>query len=56
MLKGLGVQRLAALFVAGWLLFDAPLLRVWMGDATSLFVAWGALIALLAWWMERPDD
>jgi len=56
MLKGLGVQRLLALFVAGWLLFDVPLLRVWMGDATSLFVAWGLLIAALAWLMERQDD
>lgn len=56
MLRGLGVQRLVALFVAGWLLFNAPLLRVWMGDAMSLFVAWGGLIAALAWWMERHDD
>jgi len=56
MIRGLGVQRLLALFVAGWLLFDVPLLRVWMGDATALFVAWGALIAALAWLMERRDE
>lgn len=52
----LGVQRLLALFVAGWLLFDVPLLRVWMGHATALFVAWAVLIAVLAWLMERRDD
>ena len=55
MLKGLGVQRLLALFVAGWLLFDVPLLRLWMADATGLFIAWGLLIAALAWVMERWD-
>lgn len=52
----LGMQRLLALFVAGWLLFDVPLLRVWMDDATALFVAWGLLIAVLAWLMERRDE
>jgi hypothetical protein len=56
MLKDLGVQWLVALFVAGWLLFDVPLLRVWMADATSLFVGWAMLIAVLAWLMERRDD
>jgi hypothetical protein len=51
MLKGrrlLGA-RLLALFGAGWLLFDFPLLKVWLTDTTvlglpllpvALFVAW----------------
>jgi hypothetical protein len=56
MIRGLGVQRLLALFVAGWLLFDPPLLRLWLADATGLFIAWGLLIAALAWLMERGDD
>lgn len=58
-------QRLLALFGAGVLLFDFPLLRLWLGDATvfglpllpvALFGSWAALIALLAWWMERPAE
>jgi hypothetical protein len=56
MSRGLGAQRLVALFVAGWLLFDVPLLRLWIGDAARLFVAWALLIAVLAWLMERGDD
>jgi hypothetical protein len=54
-------QRLLALFVAGWLLFDFPLLRVaagaglWWGlprMAVALFVAWLLLIVCLAVLME----
>jgi hypothetical protein len=57
-------QRLLALFGAGWLLFDFPLLRLWLGDAAgatlfglpllpvALFGAWALLIALLAVLME----
>jgi hypothetical protein len=54
-------QRLLALFAAGWLLWDFPLLRLWMSDATvfglpllpvALFGAWALLLVLLAWLME----
>ena len=54
--RNLGAQRLLALFVAGWLLFCPPLLRLWLGDVAGLFAAWAAFIALLAWLMERPGD
>jgi cation transporter-like permease len=66
---GLLAQRLAALFLAGCLAFNFPLLGIWDGDANvfgvpvflaALFLLWLALIAVLAWWMERaasePDD
>lgn len=70
MFKGLVAQRLAALFVAGWLVFSFPLLGVWDRDATvfglplfvvALFALWLALTVVLAWWMERsaghpPED
>jgi len=54
-------QRLLALFAAGWLLWDFPLLRLWLSDATvfdlpllpvALFGAWALLILLLARLME----
>ena len=57
MLKGLGSQRLVALFVGGWVLFNFPLLGLWDRDATvwgiplfplALFLLWGGLIAMLA--------
>lgn len=53
-----------ALFAAGWLVFDYPLLSLWVGDATlfgvpllpaALFAAWGAIIAALAWIAERNE-
>jgi hypothetical protein len=59
--RALLAQRLLALFFAGALLFDFPLLEVWLTDTTllglpllpaALFVAWAALIAALAWLME----
>jgi len=69
---GLRAQRLLALFVAGWALFDFPLLGLALGrgpEATIfglprlpvlLFAAWSALIVALAWLMERrglePDE
>ena len=67
MFPGLLAQRLAALFAAGWLLFNFPLLGIWNADASvfgvplfvaALFALWLALIVLLAWWTERtaPDD
>jgi hypothetical protein len=54
-------QRLLALAGAGWLLFDFPLLRVWLSGHSvfglpllpaALFGAWALLIGLLAWLME----
>lgn len=65
MIKGLLTQRLLALFVAGGLLFNFPLLALWDRDITlwgvplfpaALFIVWGALIALLAFIVERDDD
>lgn len=66
MSSGLLAQRLVALFVAGWLGFNFPLLGLWDREQTllgvpiflaSLFVLWLLLIAVLAWWMERaPAD
>ncbi|CAD5374113.1 conserved hypothetical protein [Rubrivivax sp. A210] len=54
-------QRLLALFGLGWLLFDFPLLRLWLAEGTvfglpllpvALFGAWALLIVLLAQLME----
>lgn len=56
MRRGPLAPRLIALFAAGWLLLDLPLLRLWVDDATALFLGWGLLIAALAWLMERGDD
>ncbi len=62
---GLGRQRLVALFVAGWLLLNFPLLALWDRDATlfglplfpaALFMLWAGLIALVAWALERSAD
>ncbi len=59
------VQKLLALFVAGALLFNFPLLRLWLGSGlwyglprlpVALFLAWVGLIALLAWWLDRADS
>ncbi|MEO5658246.1 MAG: hypothetical protein ABIQ90_00410 [Polaromonas sp.] len=65
MFKGLAAQRLLALFISGWLLFNFPLLGLWDQDTTlfgvplfpaALFILWALLIALLAWQMERPGQ
>ena len=66
MFDGLSAQRLAALFLGGWLLLDFPLLGLWDREATvlglplfpvAIFALWAALIALLGWMIERaPDD
>lgn len=62
MLERLGTQRLLALFAAGWLLFNFPLLALWDHDTTlwglplfpvALFALWGVLIAAVAWTLER---
>ena len=58
-------QRLLALFAAGWLLWDFPLLRLWLSEATvfglpllpvSLFGAWLLLLVLLARLMEARAE
>lgn len=65
MLKGLGSQRLVALFFAGAVALNFPLLALWNLDAalfglplfpTALFMLWGLLIATLAWLLEHSDD
>ena len=60
------MQRLLALFGAGVLLFNFPLLKLWLSDSTAfglpllpvaLFFAWALLIVLLALLMEsRAED
>jgi hypothetical protein len=55
-IRSLGTQRLLALFAVGCLLFDFPLLRLWSGHTTGLFVAWALVIGVLAVLMERQDD
>lgn len=58
-------QRLLALFGAGLLLFNFPLLKLWLSEATvlglpllplALFGAWALLIVLLAWLLERRPE
>lgn len=65
MFKGLRAQRLVALFVGSWLLFNFPLLGLWdlpvtlLGVplfAAALFALWGLLIVVLACLMERPGE
>ena len=62
--KGLGSQRLVALFAGGWVLFNFPLLGLWDLEATvwgvpafpaALFLLWLALIVALAWLVDRPS-
>ena len=57
--------RLLALFAAGALGFNFPLLALWDRDAmlaglplfpTALFVLWALLIAALGWLSEHIDD
>ncbi len=57
--------RLAALFAAGLLLLNWPLLALWDHPATvwglpllplALFSLWALLIVLLAWLLERDPD
>jgi hypothetical protein len=64
-IKGLSVQRLVALFFAGLVLFNFPLLALWDRDLTlfglplfptALFIGWGVLIAAVGWTVERIDD
>jgi 4-amino-4-deoxy-L-arabinose transferase-like glycosyltransferase len=62
---GLKVQRLLALFAAGWLLLSFPLLSLFEGPRTvwgvpllpaALFAIWLLWIAALAFLSERGDD
>jgi hypothetical protein len=62
MFQGLDAQRLVALFFAGWVVFNFPLLALWDHDVLlwgmplfplALFVIWTLLIVALAWVMER---
>lgn len=50
------VQRLLALFVVGWLVFDFPLAQLWVQHPLFVFVLWVAVIAGLAWLMERHHE
>ena len=65
MFQGLDAQRLVALFVAGWVLLNFPLLALWDHNVLvlglplfplALFLIWTLLIAALAWVMERGAD
>jgi len=65
MFQGLDAQRLVALFAAGLLLFNFPLLALWDHDArvfglplfpAALFLIWALLIAALAWVVERTPE
>jgi len=57
-------QRLLALFGAGWLLLNFPLLTLWDRGITlagipllpaALFIGWAALIIVAAWIVEASD-
>lgn len=59
------LQRLLALFGAGVLLFNFPLLQLWLAEHTvfglpllpvALFSAWALLIGLLAWLLEGSAE
>lgn len=65
MIKSIKSQRLIALFLAGWMFLNFPLLALWDGDARvfglplfplGLFVVWGVLIVSLAIVVERRED
>lgn len=65
MFQGLDAQRLVALFVAGLLLFNFPLLALWDHEVlvlglplfpAALFLIWALMIVALAWIVERSPD
>ncbi len=65
MFRQLDGERMAGLFVLGWLLFGYPLMGLWDRPLTlagiplfplAIFGCWAALIAALAWLMERTGD
>lgn len=58
-------QRLLALFAAGWLVLNFPLLTLWDRGVTVagipllpavVFIGWAALIGVAAWIVEAPDE
>jgi hypothetical protein len=62
--EGLTAQRLVALFCAGWMLLNFPLMGLWDAEVTvlgvplfpaAMFTLWALVIAALAWLMERPN-
>ena len=64
-LPGIASERLVALFILGVLLFSPPFLFIFDNSATVmgipvlylyLFVAWAALIGLLALAIEKMED
>ncbi|HSC62485.1 MAG TPA: hypothetical protein VLD35_02545 [Caldimonas sp.] len=61
----LHTERLLALFAAGWLLLNFPLLTLWDRGVLvaglpllplALFAGWAALIGAAAWVSERHDE
>lgn len=65
MFSGLTAQRLAALFIGGWVLLDFPLLALWDRDVmiagvplfpAAIFTIWAVLIALIGCAVERATD
>ena len=61
MIQRLDAERLWALFIAGWLALNFPLIGLWNRGWTvlgipllpvALFAGWALLIAMLAWMME----
>jgi hypothetical protein len=58
-------ERLAAVFLIGCVLFNYPLLSLFDRGAdlfgipllyAYVFAAWGGLIAVMAWFIERPIE
>ena len=63
--RGLGEQRLVALFAGSCLLFNFPLLALWNVEASfagvplfpaALFFIWLVMIGVLGWIVEHCDD
>jgi hypothetical protein len=48
------VQRLLAVFAVGAVLFGFPLAGLFGRSALVMFGVWAAVIAVVAWLMERP--
>lgn len=65
MLRTRGLQRLLALFFAGMMALNYPLLALWDPQAsifglplfpTALFLLWAILIGTMAWLLEHAGD
>lgn len=48
-------QRLVALAVLGLVLFDFPVLTLWVPRPLALFVVWALFVAALAWLLETAE-